>query len=271
MPSSATEPDRLDVVVDGRRHHVTCWTPPGATGPPVLALHGFGLTGHRAFRHAAPAFVARGLPLVAPDLLGFGASDRLDGAYSLRRYADALAGLADALALDRPVLLGHSFGGKLAAAAAALHPDRFRGLVLVNSGGFSRYTAVARLFADVPVLYRLLRPRWVRRRLIPRTPLGAVLTGTDAYDQLEDVRPDRSALDLRAAGLHPSLRALHLPTLVVWGTADPLLPRSTVDRIRRLLPAAQVVWLDGAGHAPMKDTPDALADAVAAWAAPLDP
>ena len=239
--------------------------------PPVLALHGFGVTSFRTFRYVVEELAARGVPLVAPDLLGFGQSDVPGGdapfVHTFERYARLALGLAHEVGLKRPVLLGHSLGGKLAAAATALHPEAWRGVVLANPGGFSVWERFTPFFGGSPVTRWLLAQRWMTESILPRTPFGAVLRDDEALAQLRRFQHSHAALDLGRAGLWNALRRANLPRLLLWGDDDPILPRSTVARIQRRLPGIAVQHIPGAGHAPMKDQPATFAEAVARFAA----
>lgn len=261
------------VNLDGFRHTYDAWLPERPRTRPVVALHGFGTTGYRTFRYVAPHLSAAGVPLYALDLLGFGRSERPEGLYSLERYAGLLQGFGETLPLDRPILLGHSLGGKVAAAAAATAPDAFGGLILTNPGGFSPWTPLLPALAGAGWVLWLFRQDWFFHHVLPRTPLGAVFPDEQSREQLFRLRHSHRALDLHHTGFHPRLRSLSLPTLVLWGEDDPILPPRTVRRIRQALPHAHVHLLPRAGHAPMKDQPHDFTQAVLTFAlkyAPAD-
>ena len=234
------------LVLDGFEHAYHAWLPePARTACPALdagsaliALHGFGTTGYRTFRYVAPGLGRVGVPLYAPDLLGFGGSAQPADGYSLRRYASLAVAFADALGLERPFLLGHSFGGKVAAATVALHPHRFAGLVLVNPGGFSVLARWMPPVAEAPLTRWLFRQGWFVRHVLPRTPLGPVFPDVASIEQFLRWRRSHRALDLDHAGLRPALRRTDVPILLLWGEDDPILPPSTVRRILRDLPHA---------------------------------
>ena len=249
----------------GLQHTYHAWLPKAPRTSALVALHGFGVTGYRTFRHVAPQLEEAGIPMYAPDLLGFGGSEKPESGYSLRRYAALTLAFTEALGLERPFLLGHSFGGKVAAATVAIYPDRFAGLILVNPGGFSVFAPWLPLVADTPGVAWLFRQDWFARRVLPRTPLGSVFPDQANIEQFLRWRYAHRALDLDYAGLRPALRHLTLPTLLVWGDDDPILPRSTVRRLLRDLPHADVRMISDAGHAPMKDQPEAFAEVVSAF------
>ena len=118
-------------------------------GVPVLFLHGWGLD-HRVYKRSLARLVATGMHVVAPALPGFGGSASLpQQASTLAGFAAWLAEFFDALEITQPALImGHSFGGGVAIVFAHNHPERVRGLVLINSIGASA---------------------WARRGVTPRT------------------------------------------------------------------------------------------------------
>jgi pimeloyl-ACP methyl ester carboxylesterase len=119
---------QFDVEVRGGRLHVGRW---GDSGPAVLAVHGITAT------HLGWAEVAAALPdvsLLAPDLRGRGRSAHLPGPYGMAAHAADMVDLLDAVGCERAVVAGHSMGGFVAVALAALHPDRVSRLVLIDGG-----------------------------------------------------------------------------------------------------------------------------------------
>lgn len=121
----------MDVETNGLRLHVEV----GGAGPPVLFLHGFP-DSHRLWRHQVAAVRAAGFSTVAPDLRGFGASDRPTepGCYGIAHSVLDLIGLLDHLRLERVHVVGHDWGAGVAWVFAALAPDRVDSLVAMSVG-----------------------------------------------------------------------------------------------------------------------------------------
>lgn len=254
--------DAHTITLDGYRHRYYVSLAPGSSYPPVVALHGFGIDGYRTFHTVAEPLRTRGITLYALDLLGFGASDAPTRIYSLPHYATLLVAFATRLDLSSPVLLGHSMGGKIAAASIALHPETFSGVLLVNPGGFSWMAPWLPVIASARWANALLRKRWMRQHVLARLSLGRMLVRPATLEYVFRLQHSHYALDLDATGLRAQLRSIPQPVGVVWGHRDPYLPASTLDRIREQLPQALVYRLPRAGHVPMWDTPNAFADAV---------
>jgi len=241
------------ITLEGFRHVVHDHLPSGNVRHVVLALHGFGTSG-ASFRHVAPRLSAHGLRVVAPDQLGFGDSEKPVGVYSLDLYTKLTIGIADAMDLERPFLLGHSAGGKVAAATVAAYPERFRGLILVNSGGFSLLAPVL-LLADTQV-FRIIDHPLFRRRILRRFQIAQSVANPTQWEAFRRMRGNNRALDIDAAGYREAVRAIRIPVQLIWGLKDRMLPRSTPKRILRDLPHAQYDPMPSSGHTPMRDEPE---------------
>lgn len=148
--------------------------------------------------------------------------------------------------LDEPVLVGHSLGGLVCAAAAAREPDAVRALVLIAPAGLP----VGRsLFSfGLPLADAL---RLAGARFLPRVTTDAMRAGP-----LSLLVGARYAL---AANLEPELARVAAPTLLMWGERDPILPRPLAQRWEAALPHARLVVLEGVGHVPLVERPDAVA------------
>ena len=129
MRRVSTEPERIDVPVEGGTLAVYRWS---GDGPLVLAAHGI-TSNHRSWGLVAEALDGAAT-LVAPDLRGRGRSNELPGPFTVARHADDCAAVLDHLGAADAVVAGHSMGGFVATALATRHPQRVRALVLVDGG-----------------------------------------------------------------------------------------------------------------------------------------
>jgi pimeloyl-ACP methyl ester carboxylesterase len=202
-------------------------------GPPVVFLHGWGLTA-RSYARALPALAATGARVIAPALPGFGKSDPLPGEYTFEKLANWVDELLDTVGVEEPAaLVGHSFGGAVATATAWHHPHRARAIVLVNSVGGSVWktgTKGERLLADRPIWdWGLRLPGEFRRRdyrqvlpVVVRDVVGNALTNPGAVW--------RAAALARSADLREELATLAergLPVSILWGAEDTVVPEAT--------------------------------------------
>jgi len=208
-------------------------------GLPLLFLHGWGL-GYRAYRGSLQRLAAQGARVIAPALPGFGGNPGLPtDELSFAGYACWVKGFLEAIDVDEPVaVVGHSFGGGVGIRFAHDHPDRVRSLVLVNSVGgsaWSHHGSALRSLAE--------RPLWdwgihLPLDLLPVRQLTRVVPVI-----LEDWVPNlmRDPMSLwRVAGLArladltaelEGLRDRGLPIVVLWGRADRVLPRASMESL----------------------------------------
>jgi pimeloyl-ACP methyl ester carboxylesterase len=215
-------------------------------GPAVILSHGFGDTAE-VWRHQRSALAAAGFTAVTWDLRGHGRSPRPDdpAAYSRERAVGDLALLVDAhspAGLPRPVLGGHSLGGYLSLAHAIARPGRARALVLVAAGPGFRDPAA--------------RERWnaAMGRAAVRAGLPVAVAGLARMDD-----------DLVLA----HLGEIEVPALLLVGSEDARF-RPGVDVLAAKLPRAELVVVEGAGHAIHEDRPDDVNAAIAAFLQRLD-
>jgi pimeloyl-ACP methyl ester carboxylesterase len=221
---------------------------------------------------AATGELGRALAL---DMPGFGGADKPDDFdYTVAGYARFLGEALADLGVERAHLVVHDFGGAFGLGWAAANPDAFASAVLINTGvllGY-RWHEAARVWRT-PVLGEVFqattnRPafRLLLRRGNPRgLPREFVDRMYDDYDR----GTRRAVLKLYRAtepsvgeALVETFRRLDRPALVVWGRHDPYIPPEQAERQRESFPRAEVVMLDGSGHFPFADDPDAVERAV---------
>jgi pimeloyl-ACP methyl ester carboxylesterase len=221
-------------------------------GPEVLVLHGWGASIEAV--ESITRGLAAGCSVHAVDLPGFGQTGPPPVAWGAGEYADWTRELIAALGLERPSIVGHSHGGRVAIQLAAVHPELVDKLVLVDAAGirapraFSWYRRVALAKFAKHILNRLGEPgRALGRRLVGRTASG------DYVASAETMRPTFVRLvntDLTA--LLPEIRA---STLLIWGDQDEETPLSDGQTMERLIPDAGLVVFEGAGHFAYADQP----------------
>ena len=267
------EPTRRTIV--GPAGPLVTWEWPGGE-PATLLLHGVGNYGR--YWDAFADAVAGRLRLVAPDARGQGDSARPDDGYAAADFvADAVAVL-DAHRIGRALVVGHSMGGSHATMLAATHPERVRGLVIVDAGPESLPEGAERArrlslgrpdsFADRAEAEAHLRrtsPGYDdavyegRLRWLFRTEAGRLVWRSSAHalSRIFAGSADRAGSWARAG-------SIAAPTLVVRGTRSPVLARETAERLVAAIPGARLLELD-AGHNVPLDRPGGLAEAVAAF------
>jgi len=264
--SAAEQTSRWILEIDGETVVVSMTT----ERPAVLAVHGYKSTGLKSFSAFAEHLQPHGIGVIAPDLPGFGGSTPPitewlpDDVYSLDRYADFLDTMAAEFNLPRPAILGHSMGAKIALAAAVRHPDRFGPIILVNPGGFSPWEKLLGRVGSWDLWYRMLENP-TARALAAHTPFASFVGDRKSVAGLRSFRHAHRGMDLGLSGIRSQIGGIDKPVLLLWGSDDSVLPRSTPARVARVVPGLNIQYIAGAGHTPMMEQPESTAAAVAAF------
>lgn len=244
--------------------------------PTIVTLHG-----GPGFDHSRMKTLNSGLVDIAQiiyfDYRGHGRSDRsTPDRWNLATWVDDLSGLLDTLGIERPILLGASYGAMLGLAFAARYPDRLSRLIVISPltrmrldlslpiferlGGAEGREVAARFAAD-PTPQNMADYMRVCLPLYTRTPVpGAVLRRSRINAELIEHFNRQEA---RTLDVGPELAAIRCPTLIMVGADDPITPAAIGAEIAALLAPgiARLRVFDGAGHPPTHDQPErALAE-----------
>ncbi|MEU6118413.1 alpha/beta fold hydrolase [Streptomyces sp. NPDC047117] len=269
-----TAADAIYVEVGGHPVRVRVSGP--ADGPPVVLLHGIARS-LEDWQLTHDLLAARGYRVLSTDLPGFGLTRRMPGRAGLATFARAVVGVLDTLGERRPVhLMGNSLGGAVAMTVAAEHPGRVATLVLANSAGFGREANLSlgsmgyAVLAALPGIGRRFRGRaraagvQVNRDLFhdPRHATEEMIRHAGKVGGQPDFRGTFVAtllsLGVPALGTYPGWRrallartaAARVPTLVVWGDADKVLPVTHFHAAVAALPHARSHLFPATGHMP---------------------
>jgi pimeloyl-ACP methyl ester carboxylesterase len=244
-------------------------------GPVIVLIHG--ITGSSlTWEHVIEPLAER-YTVVAPDLLGHGESAKPRGDYSLGAYASGIRDLLAAIGHDRATVVGHSLGGGVAMQMAYQFPERCERLVLVSSGGLGREVHLLLRAAALPGSEFVL-PVLASQGLIGRldsvgTFLGrlGMRAGADldemwrGFSSLQDagaraafVHTLRTILDpggQRVSATDRLYLAAEMPSLIMWGERDPIIPFRHGLRASEMIPGSRMVTFPDAGHFPHRQDP----------------
>jgi len=260
-------------------------------GPPLLLLHGwpeFWLTWEPVMARLADRFT-----LLAPDLRGFGDSDKPIGPFGPDQHAADMLALLDALGLRQVGIVGHDVGGALMQPLARKTPERFCRLFFFEflyPGIGARMVEPERLNN---IWYQSFNQLEMAPRLVGasresyRTYIGYFLKHwahrKDAFDDVLEAFTDnfqkpgnlaggfahyRAAHEGRIRmmkGEAPQLAPIHVPTCVRWAEHDPLFPFSWTDRLAETFSSLDLALFPGVGHFPHREDPDRAAAEIAAF------
>jgi len=237
-------------------------------GPAIVLIHG--MAGSSLTWREVMPLLARSYTVIAPDLLGHGESAKPVGDYSLGAYASGLRDLiVGALGIEKATLVGQSLGGGVAMQLAYQHPELCERLVVVGSGGLGREVSLTLRLLTLPgaeYLLPVLFPRFLRG---PGDRLSAffhargiraphVAEMWSAYASLTETENRRAFVRTLRAVIDPggqtvsALDRLYLaaavPTLIVWGELDGIIPVQHAHAAHALLPRSRLEIFEGAGH-----------------------
>src|SRR3954447_24030966 len=275
----------------------------GGRGPVLLMIHG--ITSSSANWAPVLPLLAERFTVIAPDLLGHGASAKPTGDYSLGAYACMLRDLMLALGHDSATIVGHSLGGGVAMQVAYQFPELCDRLVLVSSGGLGREVSIFLRAATLPGAEYVLpliasRPVLASGEAVARTVgrLGLRL-GADPGEIARGVAslagggapggaPPRAGGGPRRAFVHTARSVIDpggqrvdardrlylseaVPSLLVWGERDRIIPLDHARQAQALMPNSRLEVMPGAGHFPFNHDPARFAAILEDFVATTEP
>jgi pimeloyl-ACP methyl ester carboxylesterase len=284
--------EHLRVQADGATFHVAR----AGTGKPLLLLHGwpeFWLTWEPVMARLADRFT-----LLAPDLRGFGDSDKPDGPFGPDQHAADMLALMDVLGLRQAGIIGHDVGGALMQPLARQAPDRVAGLFFFDFV----YPGIGPRMAEPDRLNNIWYQSFHQMEMAPAL-IGATRESCRIYighflrqwsyrrhvfdDVLEAftdnfLKPGNLAggfAHYRAAhagrirmmrGEAPELPPITVPTCIRWAEHDPLFPYAWTDRLSETFTNLDLKMFPGVGHFPHREDPDRASEEIAAYFEPID-
>lgn len=222
------------------------------TGRPVVLMHGWGCD-HTTVASIARTLADGGMRVYSLDLPGHGKSDEPDDVWGVERFTEAVEEFVSRLGLESPVLIGHSFGGRIAILMSSRHLE-IRQIVLVDAAGIkpkrklSYYLKVYsyKLVKHIAKLFGKAGERFLDRW---RSKTGSA-DWQRSSPRMRAVMSRCVNEDLK--GVMPSIKA---STLLIWGADDTATPLSDAKTMEKLIPDAGLVSFDGCGHYSFLDNP----------------
>jgi pimeloyl-ACP methyl ester carboxylesterase len=237
--------ERKTIKIDGR--DVLYYA--AGQGEPLVVIHGGGGDAKTWWKNIAE--LALKYTVYAPDLPGFGGSQPLSGNYYIHELSEFIDKFAASIGLDRFNLVGHSLGGGIALDYTLKKPNRVKKLVLISSLCLGREISFWIRLCSIPEIIHsmwaiamgvLKSVKWVVKKLnlaeyvIPLTPVS-LLVG----ENISNFKEQSLVLESR-------LSEIHVPTLLVWGARDPIVPVRQAYAAARVIPDCQVKVFEKRGH-----------------------
>jgi pimeloyl-ACP methyl ester carboxylesterase len=288
---SAPEKPDFDIQETTLHGQRVCYRMAG-TGPPVVLIHGI-TSSSAVWVQLMEDLVDAGHSVIAPDLFGHGASAKPRGDYSLGAFASGIRDLLGILGYESGTVVGHSLGGGIALQLAYQFPEYVERLVLVSSGGLGREVSPLLRAASLPgselVMPLIVSELGVRAG----TKIGGVLNWlgfppgphlqemgrgyaslVEADAQQAFVNTLRSVIDVsgqKVSAIDRLYLAERLPTLIIWGDRDPIIPIEHGRAAAAEIPGSKLVEIHGSRHWPQLDQPRQVCNELTDFIARTEP
>lgn len=253
----------------------------GGTGPVLVLVHGFG--GNKDNWTLMAKYLTPHYRVIAPDLLGFGDSDKpTDRNYSIRSQAEGLQRFLRALDIKRFHIGGNSMGGAISTVYAARWAEEVESVWLLAPGGVeteakSEFRQILEAGGENPLVLR--NPDDVQKLmnftmskappippLIDKVAAERIVANQAMHDQIfADLIADDSAIVMLSAGIIPD------PTLIVWGDEDRVLHPDGAKVLDERIPDSEAILMPGIGHVPMYEAPQQVAEDYLAFRKTIKP
>jgi len=242
-------------------------------GPPVVLLHGMAAT-KLSYLPLLPALAER-YTVIVPDLPGHGESAKPRARYTPQYFARVIRALFDEMGLRDAAVVGNSMGGRIALEAAAAFPQRVNSLILLDPAAAGLpFPLYARLLGLLPTGVGAVPVPWRKRIVVTairqmfanpeRLPKAGYLAAADEFIRIYRKGRARVALLSAMRGLiadEPEAfwqraRSIEVPTLILWGRQDRLVPVGLGHRLANTIPGSRIEVLPGVGHVPQFEQPE---------------
>ncbi len=220
-------------------------------GPTVILLHGLGA--NAGIWVANIGALSAHYHVIAPDQIGFGHSDKPLIDYKIATFVDFLYGFMQSQKIAKATLVGNSLGGWIAVEFALQHPEMVEKLVLVDAGGLSFESAPPTINlnpASLDDTKKVLSIVFYNQGMVTDLAVAAVFTRHLKDDDGYTIRRTMEGITTTNQNEDTKLSSVHVPTLVVWGANDALLPLSMGERFHAGISGSKLIAIKECGHIP---------------------
>ena len=257
--------------IDGVRIHYQ----EKGTGVPLVLIHGY-TSSIYTWKDVLDPLAAK-YHVIAVDLKGFGFSEKPSGDYTRRAQGELVAHLLDYLKIEKAWIAGNSMGGEVVLNVALNHPDKVLGMILIDSAGIQSvgHSSLAPWYLQTPIVGRVLTALFLTSDKLVRRGLKKSFFDDSKIDE-DRVRYYYEPLKTRAGQLaaiearnqfdqYPienDLGSINLPTLIIWGADDEVIPIEAGRRMNSLITGSKFVIFDQCGHVPQEEMPERVLDSM---------
>lgn len=238
------------IEINGLKIHYTL----AGEGSAIILMHGWGCSAQTLASVAGIA--AEQHTVYNIDFPGFGESDEPASVWGVAEYTEMLRHFITSVGIDRPILLGHSFGGRVGIMYSACYPKEVDKLVLVDSAGVKPRRGLKYYFKVYS--FKLAKRFWQfvlgKERAQKRIDAARACRGSDDYN---NASPMMRAVMSKVVNedLCRLAHKIAAPTLLIWGENDTATPLSDAKKLEKLIPDAGLVSFPGCGHYSFLDNP----------------
>ena len=232
----------------------------------VLFLHGLGASAERWGR-VIPIF-AKHFHVVAPDIIGFGYSDKPEVSYTIPFFSDFVKGFANALGMWHLNLIGASLGGHIAAEVAITSKNMIEKLVLVTPAGIMKESTPVLNYYIAAAMYPTFENAKKAFEKMAGNPKAVdIVYAKDFVNRMQlpnakyafmsSIMGSKAAPDLSGR-----LGRIEAPTLIVWGEKDRMIPVRYAGNFQSKIKSSQLAIIKSSGHTPYFEKPEVFSDIV---------
>lgn len=245
------------IQVDG---HKIRYLESGGSDNTLVLVHGLGASAER-WNRVIPT-LSKHYRVIVPDLIGYGYSDKPILDYTPNLFLDFLGNFFTALEIKRPFLIGSSLGGQISAEYASANPTNIEKLILVSPAGAMKQSTPALDAYIMAALYP--NEQSAKNAFVLMESSGKEVSDEIVHGFIERMQLPNAKLAFMSTILGmknsdvitPKLHAIQCPTLVIWGSDDPVIPIQHADSFVSYIPNCKFHKMDGCGHTPYVQDPD---------------
>lgn len=239
------------------------------TGEPIVLIHGYTSSVYTWKDIFEP--LSEKYRVIALDLKGFGFSEKPEGDYSRRAQSEIVNGLLEHLKIEKAWIAGNSMGGETALNVALFHPEKVKGLILIDSAGvrIPGKESLAPWYLQTPVVGRVLTALALTSDSLVREGLKKSFYDDSKisddrvafyYQPLKtrggQYAATKARIDFVLYPIEDQLNKVNVPTLILWGAEDELIPLEAGKKMNSLIKDSKLVVFENCGHIPQEELPD---------------